>query len=169
MKKTLTSLLILAITLSVRGQHGLTQESIEIPNLEITRNNGNVVQFNDPLSKIIELLGQPNLIEEYFYEMDELWAKKLKYNSCEIFTLDDKLDAFDIRTSEFKVGIDGNYISVGDNISEIANFYPLYNNWLGENYLSIPMSLGGQFQDTKLILEFDSQTKVVSRIFRYDP
>ncbi|MEQ9230284.1 MAG: hypothetical protein RIF46_06340, partial [Cyclobacteriaceae bacterium] len=151
------------------SQETIVLEGIEIMQIEIKRGSTSPLRLDDPTSLIIENFGQPDQIEDYYYEMAEVWAKRLFYDASEFYTVDGKLDAFDIKTSDFNVGLNANYISVGDHISELGGFYPSYSRWLQENFIAIPFSFGGQVWDTKLIIEFDLQSNIITRIMRYDP
>ncbi len=74
------------------------------------------------VSFLHQTLGNPNVIEDYYFEMDEITSKKHLYNGATFYVVDGKVYSFEIFSSNYNFS--NNNIKIGNSISVINNYYP---------------------------------------------
>lgn len=166
---------ILLINLTVSTLSCAAQKTIaETPkgileyDLEIAKGFNSVKLYQNE-SIVIEKLGTPTSSMEYDYEMRNTIGNLLNYGSNEIYIMHDRLDAFTLNDDYFKVGIHGNYISVGDDISKVYTMYSLAGDFKNHYYFRIQLTLGDRENEGAfLIIEFNSSTNKVTKIWKYE-
>jgi hypothetical protein len=82
------------------------------------------------LADFLEEFPNPDKNEDYYYEMTEVMARLISYNTSELYFLKNKLSDFRFQDSKFSIGNGENFIKVGDHFSEIEKLYPKYKDQL---------------------------------------
>ena len=85
---------------------------------------------------VIQHLGQPNTIEDYFFEMDDVMSQKYNYNGLLFYIVNSKVVSFEITANNY--AFTSNNIKVGDNISTLQSIYPLSFATKGTDWLGLP-------------------------------
>ena len=57
--------------------------------------------FDLSMDALIEVFGEPISIEDFFFEMDNAYAKKVSYEGLVIFMLNDKFDSFELTSQRY--------------------------------------------------------------------
>lgn len=103
-----------------------------------TRIDGNELTLNGQrffemsIEDAIQAFGQPLSIEDYYYELSDLTAKKVEYEGARLFFVDNKGDGFTITDPD--IAVTKHNIRVGEPISSLKNAFP-------ESYKRIERSL----------------------------
>lgn len=164
-----TILLLITISRSI-AQRVSVLPNIDLDKIEIQRTGySQTISINDLTETIVLNLGYPETREEYYYEMSEKTGELLKYSVNDFYIMDGEFYAFDLRSSDFRFGTNGNYISVGESIDNIESIYPEYLNIIKDDHFTVYLKVGDLVWDSRIIVEFDPTTRVINRIMRYDP
>lgn len=100
---------------------------------EITINDITVLGENN--NYLIQNFGDPNVIENYFFEMEDVQGEIYNYDGLLFYLIDDKIVSFEIRNSIYN--FTSNNIRVGSNISSLQNVYPISYENRGEGHLGL--------------------------------
>ena len=71
---------------------------------------------------MIQDFDQPNTIEDYYYEIEDVMSKKYIYNDILFYIIDDTVDSFEITGGNYL--FTNNNIKIGDNIQNLNSFLP---------------------------------------------
>lgn len=94
------------------------------------------IVLDDSVEKLVNLLGNPSRIEDYYFEMEESHGKIYYYNKNKIYIINNKVFSYELLDSKLAFGkLNDFQIKVGDNIQSryvkegkmyyIKDFYPL--------------------------------------------
>jgi len=128
MKKIILILSVIVISYSCKAQKNTINSS------ESTINGINFL--GNSVSLVTQHLGQPNTIEDYFFEMDDVMSQKYNYNGILFYIVNSKVDSFEITGNNY--AFTSNNIKVGDNISTLQSIYPLSFANKGTDWLGLP-------------------------------
>lgn len=93
-----------------------------------TRINGNELTLNGQrffemsVEDAIQAFGQPLSIEDYYYETEDLYAKKVEYEGARLFFVDNRGDGFTITSPD--IAVTKHNVRVGEPISSLKNALP---------------------------------------------
>lgn len=165
----ITLLFLISENQVVTAQITLQSEGIEYNSLKVKKGNTQDVYLNDQVGSIISKFGVPSKNEPYEFQMDEKMGRLIQYGEDRFFELDNVFETFTIRSNQFQVGINGNYIQVGDNISKVARMYSAANQYKKGAGFYIPFSHDQQNIDgVLLIIYFNPDTWEIKTIKKYD-
>ncbi|MBN7814858.1 hypothetical protein [Algoriphagus pacificus] len=85
------------------------------------------LKFGNSSDRLFQVLGKPTKAEEYYFEIDEMYAMRYQYDGNEIYFLEGKLHSFDLNTTSIQLIIGENSIKVGDPISSIDSLFDGFN------------------------------------------
>lgn len=126
--------------------------------------------LNTALVDFLEEFPNPDKNEDYYYEIDEVMARLISYNTSELYFLENKLSDFRLQDSKFSIGNGESFIKVGDQYSLVEKLFPSfkYNIDYRENEKSqrifITLSNGEIVLDDGLVIFFDSTTEKITEI-----
>ncbi|NER12109.1 hypothetical protein GWK08_01525 [Leptobacterium flavescens] len=157
--------IILTISIVFYAHIGIAQQDListngdnqdnTINSNEITINNVNV--FSNEISVLTQNIGQPDTVEDYFFEIQDVMAQKYYYDGLILYVIDDKVETFQISGTNYS--FTNHNIAIGNNINTLASIYPSsYDN----------RSLGGMTLDLEdadmyIIISFDLNN-IIDRI-----
>lgn len=150
MKKIILIVFIIAINFSCKAQKN------KINSNELTINGINFIGNN--VSLLIQHLGQPNAIEDFYLEMDEVMSQKYIYNGVSFTTVNNEVSSFEITSSSFS--FTSHEIKVGDNINTLESIYPISYSNKGQNWLGLLIS----DKDYFITIFFDETTQQINKI-----
>ncbi|MGB3464946.1 MAG: hypothetical protein WBA74_06745, partial [Cyclobacteriaceae bacterium] len=156
--------LILIITISFnflicKAQQRATVEGINYLELQIKKSASDAVQIKNSSSYLIGKFGTPSTNNSYYFEMDEKNGSLLQYNNNDFYIMEDQFYSLDIKTNEFYVGLNGRYITVGDNINMVVAMYGNAFDFKTSSAIYIPLLYNDQGIDgAYLIIFFDENT-----------
>ncbi len=130
MKKIILSLFIISISLSCNAQDNTINSS------EPTINGVNFLGNN--VSLLMQHLGQPNSIEDFYFEMNDVNSKKYNYNGILFYVINNKIDSFEITNNSYS--FTSNNIKIGNNIAILQAIYPLSFTNKKNNGITLPFS-----------------------------
>lgn len=78
----------------------------------------------------------PDKNEDYYYEMDEVMARLISYNTSELYFLEGKLSDFRFQDSKFSIGNGESFIKVGDHYLLVEKLFPTYEIDIDSNYIA---------------------------------
>lgn len=113
--KTLTLITVILLSIQVTN----AQSNILTPE-ECTINGSAFLGKN--VSSLHQNLGNPNAIEDYYFEMNDITSKKHIYKGATFYIVDGKVYSFEISSSNYNFS--NNNITIGNSISVIRNYYP---------------------------------------------
>jgi hypothetical protein len=159
MKKTISLLLLLSVTLSSYSQNN---DSILFNQLMI--NTFSTVQTENSLTT---LLGSPNSIESYENEIDKETWKDYKYSGNSFYFFNNNLVSFSLRNDAFYFF--NSSIKVGNNISVVSNIFQ--NSFLNKEVLNnlgfiiIDINMpNGTISDTFVVINYNPINDIISSI-----
>ncbi|WP_144439129.1 hypothetical protein [Lutibacter profundi] len=126
---------------------------------ELTINDINFLGNN--VSLVIQHLGQPNTIEEYYFEMQDVMSQKYKYNDIIFTVINNRTYSFEIIGSNYT--FTSNNINVGDNINKLQPIYPLSFTSKSSDALSLDFVDMDRF----IIISFNSINNIIDKIETY--
>jgi len=94
--------------------------------------------FGEDVSVVIQHLGQPNTIEDYYFEIDDVMSQNYNYNGVLFTVISNRTYSFEITGSNY--AFTSNNIKVGDNINTLQPIYPLSYANRSHNSLVIQFS-----------------------------
>jgi hypothetical protein len=180
--KRLFFLLIISFTTSFEsiGQIQGYREDTSIPSFDlnflILRSSDkpeNQFEFlNTALADFLEEFPNPDKNEDYYYEMDEVMARLISYNTSELYFLENKLSDFRFQDSKFSIGNGESFIKVGDQYSLVKKLFPTYKVDIESNYITkkkcgvirITPSNGEIVFDETIVIIFDLETGKITEI-----
>jgi len=153
MKKIILILSIMIINISCKAQNNT------INSTELTMNGINYLGNN--VSLVTQYLGQPNTIENYYFEMNDEMSQKYHYNGVLFYILNNKVNSFEITTSNYSFSKYN--IKIGDNIESLQTIFPLSFSNRTNNGLTIPLSDIDKF----VIISYNNNLIVKIAIYDY--
>ncbi|RNL77967.1 hypothetical protein ED312_20215, partial [Sinomicrobium pectinilyticum] len=104
----------------------INAQTIEINTVYLTKAGSRTkVYVDDNISRATQVFGAPSDTKDYFFEMDNKKGKIYTYNGNKVYTIDNKIVSFDIKTNKVLLGIDGNKtFKIGDKIMETKRVIP---------------------------------------------
>jgi len=119
MKNTITIILLITTLLSCKAQ----DNTINLNELTIN----NTLFLGNNVNLVTQQFGQPNSIEDYYYEMDEVMSQKYNYNGILFYIIDNKVDSFEVTGNNYT--FTNHNLKIGDNIQILQPIFPLsYSN-----------------------------------------
>ena len=113
------------------------------------------------VSLVIQKFGQPNSIEDYYYEIDDVMSQKYNYNGILFYIVNNEVDSFEITGSNY--AFTSNNIRIGNNINTLQAIYPL--SFTNKN--SDALSLGINDIDRYIIISYNSNNNLIDKIALY--
>jgi len=124
MKKIILIIYLTLVSANCKAQNNTIHSS------EITINGTQF--FGKEVSLVTQHFGQPNSVEDYYFEMDDVMSQKYNYNGIIFTAINNRTYSFEITGSNYT--FTSNNIKVGDNISTLQSIYPLsYTNKTNNN------------------------------------
>ncbi|MGB3467920.1 MAG: hypothetical protein WBA74_21725 [Cyclobacteriaceae bacterium] len=170
-KKVFISILTILILLSgcLYGQRVQGVSGIEYTLLEIKKDNSDAIHLEDAQGTLIQKFGTPTSSKPYYYEMDEIMAKKIEYGNNEFYESSNGFDAFFIRSNTFQLGINNKFIMVGDNINEVSRMYVDADRYKSGAAFYIPLIYQNEKLDgVFLVIYFNPETYEVTGMHIYE-
>lgn len=148
MKKSILIITFLASILTCKGQtNTIDSNELTINNLEM---------FGKDKSFLIQNLSNPISITQEYFEIQELYADVYTYDGILFYLVDNYIDTFKISNNKFSLT---NFkIKVGDNISNLQNYYPISFNSRKDN--AIVLSLTDI--DASVVIEYNPSNIITS-------
>jgi hypothetical protein len=148
MKKSILIITFLVSILTCKGQtNTIDSNELTINNLEM---------FGKDKSFLIQNLSNPISITQEYFEIQELYADVYTYDGILFYLVDNYIDTFKISNNKFSFT---NFkIKVGDNISNLKNYYPISFNSRKDN--AIVLSLTDI--DASVVIEYNPSTIITS-------
>ena len=115
MKKVILIIYLTLVSANCKAQNNTIHSS------EITINGTQF--FGKEISLVTQHFGQPNTIEDYYFEMDDVMSQKYNYYGIIFTVINNRTYSFEITGSNYT--FTNNNIKVGDNISTLQSIYPL--------------------------------------------
>jgi hypothetical protein len=78
--------------------------------------------FEMSVEDAIQAFGQPLSIEDYYYETEDLYAKKVEYEGARLFFVDNRGDGFTITGPD--IAVTKHKIRVGQSVLSLLDIYP---------------------------------------------
>ena len=150
MHKIVLILVILTINISCKAQES------RINSLELQING--VSYLNKDISLVIQNLGNPQKIADYYFEMDAIMAKKYYYDGLLFYAINEKIESFEITHNSYL--FTSNNIKVGDHIKSLKAIYPLSYQNKNNGDLSIFLNDIDQF----ILISYDNTNGLISKI-----
>lgn len=159
MKKIILLIILITTFISCNAQ---SNDAVLINQVTISS-----FSFQQTTTSILSVLGNPDSISTYNNEVDnETWLD-YKYSGNSFYFFNNLEVSFDLKTNLFYFYNPS--IKVGNNIEEINNFFPnsyekkeILNN-LGFIIIDINMP-DGTTSDTFIVINYDSDTKIITSI-----
>lgn len=146
MKKIILILSLITINFGCIAQNNTINSN------ELTINGINFLWKN--INLVPQHFGQPNLIEDYYYEMDDIMSQKYIYYGIVFYAVDGKIDSFEITKSDYYLTTHN--IKVGDDISILQVPFPKSYRNKASNSLTIRFL----DEDRYLILFFNNNNEI---------
>ena len=126
---------------------------------ELTINGVNFLGNN--VNLVTEHFGQPNSIEDYYFEMDKVMSKKYSYKGILFTIINNSVYSFEITGSNY--AFTSHSINIGDNISNLQSIFPLsFANKSLEAF-----SLDFNDMDQYIIISFNATNNLIDKIAMY--
>lgn len=152
MKKIILIFSLLVISYSCKAQNNTINSS------ELTING---IKFLGNITNLItQHLGQPNSIEDYYFEMKDVMSKKYNYDGILFYIIDNKVDSFEIISDNYTFTI--NNIKIGNNIGTLQGIYPLSFTNKNNNGFTLPCS------DIDKFIIISYRNNLIEKIALYD-
>jgi hypothetical protein len=161
-------MLIFSVSASFGQRIVATGEPIEMNNL-IIQNGSKTISFGETESSIRSKLGAPDSQPSFHYEMISKTGSIMKYGSNDLYILDGKLETFNLYDNSFIVGLEGNFIKVGDNTSVLSSFYSNANIFKRSDLSAyyIDLKENGILQEGDcLVIQYDSNNRI-NHIYKF--
>lgn len=129
MKKRILIFSLIVITFSCKAQDNIINSS------EATINGISFLGNDNDVALVTQHLGQPNTIEDYYFEMDDLMGQEYQYNGILFHIANNRVEFFEITGSGYS--FTKHNIKVGNNIETLSSIYPLSFADKGRNWLSL--------------------------------
>jgi len=126
---------------------------------EITINGHGV--FGNDVTLLVQYFGQPNSIEDYYYEMRELTAKKYIYNGILFYIVNERFDSFEITGSSHTFTVHN--VKVGESIEKLQSIYPLSYANKSNGGLMLPL----EDMDLFIVISFNTTNNLIKKIALY--
>jgi hypothetical protein len=153
MKKIILIFSVIVISYSCKAQDN------NINSNETTINGNNFLGNN--VSLITQHFGQPNSIEDYYHEMDDVTIYKYVYDNI-IFTTNNNITySFEITGNNYV--FTSNNIKVGDNIQTLQSMYPL--SFINKSLEGLV--LGFNDIDMFIVISYNSNNNLIDKIAMY--
>ena len=161
MKKITCLIFAILLSLYTYGQDYSQYDRIDVyKDLTI---NGHIV-FGITKEKMLESFGQPDKVEDFFFEMSNVNGNIFYYENGLKFYYPDYVDGFEINSNQYSVT--NNNIKVGDSIENLKTFYQnSYNYALTNNKSGLVLLLN---VDYYLAIIFDKETMKITNINLYE-
>lgn len=114
-----TSIRILLFMFTAYWSFAQEQDN-RIDGYELTLNGQRFFEMS--IEDAIQAFGQPLSIEDYYYETEDLYAKKVEYEGARLFFVDNRGDGFTITGPD--IAVTKHNIRVGEPISSLKNTFP---------------------------------------------
>ena len=151
------------------AQRGTYLQGIEYNSFVIKKGNSEGVKLGDAAGSIVQKFGTPTLSEPYYYEIGQKMAKIIKYGENNFFEADGKFDGFTITSNLFLLGMNGNYIKVGDNFNKVKALFADAHKYQEGNTFYIPLLYNGKpVEGTYLIIALQPQTYEIETIMQWE-
>lgn len=157
--KKIIYLLIIFFSITTFSQN---YNSIKISNLKI-----NGFSFNQTQNSLISILGSPDNITNYYYELeDEVWVE-LIYNDNSFYFENDNLIEFCLKDNSYY--FQNPNIIIGGNILNLEFVFPLsFNNKRiidNKGFIRVNITLDNNEEtDMFIIINYDKITKIITSI-----
>ena len=119
MKEIILIFSLLLMSFTCKGQNRKPRDIVNYN--ELTINGVNFLGNN--VNLVTEHFGQPNSIEDYYFEMDKVMSKKYSYKGILFTIINNSVYSFEITGSGYN--FTKNNINIKDNIESIEAIYPL--------------------------------------------
>ncbi len=128
----------------------------EVSISEISINGMPIIGTEEAL--VLQHLGQPTLTEDYYFEMDEVMAKKHSYNGFLFYAANGFVDSFEMTSENYT--FTNHKIKIGDNISVLESIYPLSYASRRQHLLGGSIGLDYNDLDGYATIYFDVSNKI---------
>lgn len=153
MKKIILIIYLTLVSANCKAQNNTIHSS------EITINGTQF--FGKEVSLVTQHFGQPNTIEDYYFEMDDVMSQKYNYNGIIFTAINNRTYSFEITGSNYT--FTSNNIKVGDNISTLQSIYPLSYANKNNGGLALPL----EDMDLFFVISFNNSTGLINKIAIY--
>lgn len=153
MKKIILIFNVIIISYSCKAQNNTLNSS------EISINGINF--FGNNVSLITQHFGQPNSIENYYYEIDDVMTYKYVYDSIIFTTINDITYSFEFTGGNYV--FTSNNIKIGNNIHTLQSIYPL--SFINKN--SDALYLDFNDIDRYIMISYNPDNKLIDKIAIY--
>jgi hypothetical protein len=153
MKKIILIICLITISISCKAQDNTIHSS------EIIINGTQF--FGNNVSLVIQHFGQPNTIEDYYFEMQDVMTKKYRYNGILFTVISNQVYSFEITGSNY--AFTSNNVKIGNNILTLQSIYPL--SFINKS--SDALSLGFSDIDRYIIISYNSNNNLIDKIALY--
>ena len=153
MKKIILIFNVIIISYSCKAQNNTLNSN------EITINGINF--FGNNVNLITQHFGQPNSIENYYYEIDDVMTYKYVYDSIIFTTINDITYSFEFTGGNY--AFTNNNIKIGNNIFPLQSIYPL--SFINKS--SEGLVLGINDIDRFIVISYNPDNKLIDKIAIY--
>lgn len=129
MRYFILSTFFLSISICSTAQNSLLSKD------QITLNKLKVFELN--MESIIENFGQPQSIQDFFFEMSNKQGKKILYKGFLIYILNNKVKSFEITSEQYS--LTEHEITIGYHLNAFKELFPESFKNKKENSLSITL------------------------------
>lgn len=153
MKKIILIFSVIIISYSCKAQNNTLNSN------EITINGINF--FGNNVNLITQHFGQPNSIENYYYEIDDVMTYKYVYDSIIFTTINDITYSFEFTGGNY--AFTNNNIKIGNNIHTLQSIYPL--SFINKN--SDALYLDFNDIDRYIMISYNPDNNLIDKIAIY--
>jgi len=141
-------------------------DNIEINQISVKRSSAVTCNLGDTPQEIIASLGTPDTSYSVFFEMHEKDALVYDYDGTKFYFLDDQLESYELSSPDFLVGdsSSGVFFNVGAPLRNVSYYLPNWSSRRNKGTLLANITSGGQQTDTFIYFEFNSSTKIITKI-----
>lgn len=147
---------------------GLEQnKSIPIQGSEVIIIAPNRGQFNfrkqRKTTDLTPIFGEPTRIDDFYYEMDDMWVKKWIYPGAYFLITTKRFDIFNIKEPGFRLSLKGAILEV-EPVDALAGAFPDFNKYVRNNrYVPFTFLMPtGELSDEYITIQFDPITRKVT-------
>lgn len=153
MKKIIIIISLIAVSFSCKAQDNTIHSS------ELTING--IHFFGNNVTLVTQNFGQPNTIQDYYYEMQDVMSQKYIYNGIIFTIINNKVYSYEITGNNYV--FTNHNIKVGDSIETLSLIYPLsYANRSDKG-----LALTFDDMDRFVIIVFNSTSNLITKIALY--
>ncbi len=109
-------------------------------------------------SDFLEAFPNPDKDEDFYFEIGEVMARLIAYETSEFYFLEGKLSGLRLQDSKFSIGNGKSFIKVGDHYSLVEKIFPSYKKEFDKDFILIPISNGDIISDESISIVFDLAT-----------